>query len=82
MINYNKRPVQYVEWVDTFNSVSTHLSHLILYNLNNGVPLINKRVFDTIRRLDRINKRINIEHAVMDSSYIDILMKAMKRYES
>ncbi len=78
---HNKRPVQYIDWVNVFNRSSGYLAHYILYNFNNGFPLINKNVYDTIRRLDRINKRIDLEHDVMDSSYLDVLLKAIDDHE-
>ena len=78
---YNKRPVQYVDWVKVFNRTSSYLAHCILYNVDHGLPIVNKNIYTIIRRLQRINNRIDIEHEVMDASLIKVLKKTFKNFD-
>ena len=72
-----QRPVSYKDWRRLFHSVGKELGWEILFCWQKEEPLLNKRSWILLRRLERIWERLKLENEVMDHSWCEAMYETI-----
>ena len=74
-----KRPSQFVDWMNIWKAESSHFTVICLKAFDGKCITVGPYIYKLIRRLERIETRIELEHNVKDRSYRKLLDDAINR---
>jgi hypothetical protein len=80
-----KKPATYVEWREVYQSTiyalglacDTQIGYRLMGNPEPMRTVYARRVHQLYRRIRRIDARLNVEHEVMDGTFIESLMEML-----
>lgn len=74
-----KRPSQFVDWINIWKSEASHFTVTCLRSFDGKNIVVGPYLYKLIRRIERIEARIELEHTVRDRSYQKLLMDMINK---
>lgn len=72
-----RKPSQFVDWVNIHKIQCTVFTSACMNAFDGTKIVVGPYLYRMMKRIERLEARIILEHDVMDKSYIDLLQKAI-----
>lgn len=76
-----RKPSQYIDWVNIHKIQCIVFTSACMQSFDGQKIVVGQYLYKLMRRIDRLESRIALEHEVMDKSYIALLQQAVDRMD-
>jgi len=76
-----RKPSQYVDWVRIYRLQCLIFTDACIRSFDGKNIVVGQFLSKLMRRIDRIERRIDLEHEVMDKSFTDLLGRIINRMD-